>query len=386
MKAEHSFDDQVSFEIRSPLLAWLKRRRWLIIFVWLPTIIAALYFGVIASDVYVSESRFVIKSPDQKRPQLSTLANLIQTTGLSSGQEQTNEILEYIRSRDALESLDKRMGLRSRYGASEVDRVSRFPQPWMSNTFEDLFRYYSKRVSAQLDKETGTAVLKVEAFTPQDAYLINRQLLELSEGLVNRLNERAEGRAIVEAQKQVELATVRAKKARLAMARYRNAQSIIDPAKQATGALEVSNRLIAERAALQAQLETMMRETPRNPSIPALRSRVAAVSAQIGTQDLRVAGSSDGIASKLSDYENLLVEQEFATQSLTAANAALVQARSESQRQKFYLERIVDAGQPDMPLLPRRLLSVLVVAACSLCLYLIGWMLIVGIIEHAPEG
>lgn len=370
---------------RESFTAWLKKRRWFLAAVVLPTFLATLYFGFIASDVYVSESRFVIKSPDQKRSQVSSLANLIQTTGLSGGQEQTNEILGYVHSRDALKGLEKDADIRKRISATDIDFFSRFPQPFQADTFEDLYKYYSKMVDARLDSETGLAVIKVKAFTAADAYLINQKLLEQSEALVNRLNTRAQGRAIAEAQKQVEQATARAREARLALAKFRNAQEVIDPAKQATGVLEISNALIAQRALLIAQLDQMQRLTPANPSIPALRNRISAISGQIAAQDDRVVGTNTGIASKLGGYENLLVEQEFATESLNAANAGLVQARAEAQRQQFYLERVVDPNLPDTPLLPKRLFNVLTVFAAALCLYFIIWMFVVGILEHASD-
>lgn len=207
----------------------------------------------------------------------------------------------------------------------------------------------------------------------------------MSETLVNRLNDRVQNKAILEAQKQVDLAAQRAKASRVALAQYRNASSLIDPEKQAGGVIEIANALITERAALQAQLQTMQRLTPDNPSIPALSNRISAISAQISSQNSQVVGSGSGIASKLGGYENLLVEQEFATQNLNVASAALVQARSDAQHQKFYLERVVDPDMPDKPLLPRRLISILTVAAAAICLYFIGWMLIVGILEHAPD-
>jgi len=386
MNVEHSFpSDTDTAASPSALSQWIKKRRWFIVFVIVPTALAALYYGLFASDIYVSESRFVIKSPDQKRSQLSSLANLIQTTGLSGGQEQANEVLDFVRSRDALKALEKTPGFRARYASHEVDYLSRFPQPLNDDSFEDLYKFYGKQVDAQLDTETGTSIIKVKAFTAQDAYVVNRRLLELSEGLVNRLNDRIRTRAISEAQRQVDLATNRAKAARVALAQYRNSQELIDPAKQAGGVLEISNGLIAQRAALQAQLDQMRRVAPGNPSIPALQNRVNAISGQIGAQDSRVVGSKGGIASKLGGYENLLVEQEFATENLNVANAALVQSRADAQRQQYYLERVVEPNLPDMPLLPRRLLDIIIVAAVATCLYFIGWMLVVGILEHAPD-
>ena len=384
MNAENSFpSDTVARP--SAFSQWLKKRRWFVVFVIAPTLLAGVYFGLFASDIYTSESRFVIKNPDQKRSQMSSLANLIQTTGLSGGQEQANEVLDYVRSRDALKALEKSPGFRARYASHDTDLFSRFPQPLHDDTFEDLYKFYGKQVDARLDTETGTSIITVKGFTAQDAYTINLRLLELSEGLVNRLNDRIRNRAISEAQRQVDLASARAKAARVAIAQYRNSQELIDPAKQAVSVLEIANGLVAQRAALQTQLDQMRRVTPGNPSIPALQNRVNAISGQIAAQDSRVVGSQGGIASKLGGYENLLVEQEFSTENLNVANAALVQARADSQRQQYYLERVVEPNMPDMPLLPHRLLNILIVAAVATCLYFIGWMLIVGILEHAPD-
>lgn len=386
MNVETSFPVEARIRFRrSPVVEWLIKRRWFALFVVLPTVLAALYYGLFASDIYVSESRFVIKSSDQKRSSVSSLANLIQTTGLSSGQEQTNEVLAYVRSRDALKALERDSAVRTNLAWGYGDFLSRFPKPFSDAGFESLYKYYGKMVEARLDSETGTAIINAKSFDAKNAYDINRHLLELSEALVNKLNARAEAKGIAEAQKQVDLATDRAKAARIAMAQFRNSQALVDPEKQAIGVIEISNSMIAERASLQAQLDLMQRLTPRNPSIPALRNRINAISTQIAGQDNRVVGASNGIASKVGGYENLYVEQEFATQNLNVANAALVQARAEAQKQQFYLERVVDPNLPDTPLLPKRLINVLVVFAGAACLYFIAWMFIVGILEHAPE-
>lgn len=386
MKIDHNaLVENLQVNRHSRLQGWVKKRKWFLVFVALPTMLAAIYYGLIASDVYVSESRFVIKSPDQKGSQLSSLANLVQTKSLSSGQDQANEVLGYVRSRNALEDLGKGYDIKGAFAPKDVDWFSRYPSLFSRNTFESLYKFYGKRVSAEIDTETSAAIIKVEAFSPAAAYHINARLLDLSEAMVNRLNDRAQTRGIVEAEARVADARKRVRDARVALAQYRNASELIDPVKQAGSALEISNTLITERAALQAQLDQMVRLTPRNPAIPALRTRVSALSGAIGKQEGRVVGGRDGIASKLSGYEALAVEQEFATENLNIASAALVQARTDAVHQKFYLERIVDPNVPDEPMLPRRLLSVIVVAVSALCLYFIGWMLVVGILEHAPE-
>jgi capsular polysaccharide transport system permease protein len=240
-------------------------------------------------------------------------------------------------------------------------------------------------VGADTDSESGLAILEVRAFTPEDAYDTNAKLLDLSELLVNRLNVRAEGRAIEEAEQRVAQAEARVRNARVTLSVFRNQQDLIDPAKQAAGVLDVSNKLVSEQASLQAQLDLMLRVAPRNPAIPALRNRIAAVGREIAAQNGRAVGTPTGIASKMGNFEKLQVEQEFATQMLTAAQTALETARSDAQKQQFYLERVVEPNKPDESTLPHRLKRILTVFAASVCLYFIGWMLVVGILEHAPE-
>lgn len=377
-------DDAMSQSRQLAPVLWVQKNRWFFVFVILPVVFSIIYYAFFASDIYVSESRFVVKAPDEKHSQVSSLANLIQTTGLSSGQEQTNEVLDFVHSRDALADLERKVAIRRRY-ANGGDWLSRFPSMFTGNSFEYLYKYYTKMVDADIDTQTGTAVVKVKAFTPDDAYQINRALLGMSENMVNRLNARAQEQGIAEAEHQVAVATERTRKATAQLTAYRNQSALIDPGKQAVGVIEIANQMVAQRAALQAQLETMQRETPRNPAIPALANRVTAISRQIAQQNGQVVGGSSTIASKLGNYDDLLVEQKFANESLTAANASLVQARAEAQKQQFYLERVVEPNRPDTALLPQRLISILTVAASALCLYFIGWMLMIGILEHAPE-
>ena len=382
-----TFSTGALLEIRKKqsLLAEIKRRRWFLLFVVIPTLVATIYYGFIASDVYVSQSRFVIKAPGQKSMPTGTLANLIQTSGFGGGEQETKEVLDYVRSRNALTDLQRQMKVQDLYENSGADFLSRFPRPFRERSFEGLFKYYQSMVSAAPDSESGMAVVEVRAFRPQDAQNINARLLLLSEQLVNRLNQRAERRAVSEAEARVMHAEARVRKARVALSGFRNQQEIIDPAKQATGVLEISNKLVTEHATLQAQLELMERVAPANPSIPALRARISALGSEIAAQNARVVGTPTGIASKVGGYENLLAEQEFAQQTLTAAGTMLEQARSEALKQQFYLERVVDPNLPDSAQLPNRLKNILVFLGASLCLYLIGWMLVRGILEHSPE-
>src|ERR1017187_9272855 len=67
--------------------------RIFLITVFLPTLISIIYFGFIASDIYISESRFVVRSPEH---QASTgLGALFQGAGFSRSQDDTYSVHDY---------------------------------------------------------------------------------------------------------------------------------------------------------------------------------------------------------------------------------------------------------------------------------------------------
>lgn len=361
------------------------RNRWFVGGVVLPVLLSAIYFFLIASDQYVSESRFVIKAPNQRSSQVSTFANLIQTTGLSGGQEQAEQVIDYIRSRSALQKLQSQIDLKRVYSASGIDFLSRFPAPWYEDAFEDLLIYYRTKAPINRDTETGLIVLRTLAFTPGDARKINELLLQQSEALVNELNERARRQAIAESERRVTEAEKRVYLARKALAQYRNKAKIVEPLKQAGGVFEIANRLITERAALDAQLSTLQRLTPDHPSIPALRQRIASLTTEIDQQTAQIVGGANTLSGKLPSYEALALEQEFASQLLVITRTSLEQARTEADKQQFYLERVVDPIEPDLPEYPHAFRNVLTILGFALVLYFIVWMFVVGILEHSPE-
>ncbi len=361
------------------------RNPWFMATVVLPFLASALYFFLIASEQFVSESRFVIKAPNQRSGQISSFANLIQTTGLSAGQEQAEQVIDFVRSRSALQKLATQFPVKSAYGNDDIDFISRFPRVWEQDAFEDLYDYYRTKVDIARDTDTGLVVLRTRAFTAKEARAINELLLRQSEALVNELNERARRRAISEAESRVVEAEQRVAAARRALAAYRNKAQLVDPLKQAAGVVEISNRLITERAALDAQLSTLQRLTPDHPSIPALRQRIASLTQEIDQQTARIVGGPGTISGKLPGYEAVALEQEFAAQLLLITRSSLEQARTEALKQQFYLERVVNPNEPDLAEYPHALRNVLTILGFALCLYFIIWMFVVGILEHAPE-
>lgn len=345
-----------------------------------PTTLAVVYFGLMASDVYLSESRFVVRSPDR---QVATgLGALLKGAGFSRAQDDSYTVHDYALSRDALKEINDKLAIGKVFASRDVDVISRFGGLDFDNSFEALHRYYQKKVDVQQDTASSITTLTVRAYTAQDAQSINQKLLELSEGLVNRLNERGRQDLIRSAATEVADAETKSKAAALVLSAYRNAEGVVDPERQATVQLQQVAKLQDELIATKTQLAQLRSFTPENPQIQALQTRARTLQTEIDIETGKVTGGERSLANKAADYQRLALEREFADKQLANALASLEQARNEAQRKQVYLERIVQPSLPDTALEPRRLRSMLATFVLGLVAWGILSMLLAGVREH----
>lgn len=353
-----------------------------IISVLLPTLIAVIYFGLIASDIYISESRFVLRAP-QKQSQSNLVGALLQGTGFSHSQDDAYSVHDYIKSRDALSALNENLKLMSAYSKSTVDIFSRFAGLDRDNSFEAFHKYYQKHTFIEYDTASSITVLKTTAFTAKDAYLMNVELLDMSEKLVNQLNDRGRRDLVSYAEKEVEEAERKAKGAALAVSKFRSNETVVDPEKQSAQQLLAVGKLQEELITTTNQLAQLKSLAPENPQIPVLKVRMEYIQKAIDAETAKVAGSGkSSLTNKAANYERLNLDREFADKSLAFALTSLTNAKNEAQRQQLYLERLVQPSLPDVAVEPRRIRSVFSVFLLGLIAWGILTMLIAGIREH----
>lgn len=351
--------------------------------VMLPTAISALYFGVIASDRFVSEATFVVRSA--KSPLPGGLGGLLQIVGISRSQDDSYSVQEYLLSRDAVTALSQRLPLRDMFHRPGADFVARYPNLIQGSSEEELFQYYKSRVSVIHGAATGLTTLKVETFRPEDSLAINRTLLELGETLVNRMNERIRADSIRFSEAEVKRGEERLVETQIAITEFRNRELMLDPSMSSLIVTELIGRLSAELAVVTAQLREVEAASPSSPQIPGLQRRIAALQGQVVLERQRVSSTSDGLAEKIAGYERLNLQREFAVKALASAVTSLELARNEARRQQLYLERVVEPHVADYAEQPRRLRSVLLTFAGSMMLFFVGWLLLAGVREHGVK-
>lgn len=346
----------------------------------LPTAFSTVYFGAVASDIYISESSFVVRSP-KNQASLTGFGALLQGSGFSRSQDDSYTVQEYMRSRTALEQLQQELPVKSFYD-SQGDILSRFNGFKLNDSQEAFFRYFKDRLSIDLDSISGIATLRVRAFKPEEGQQINQKLLNLGEELINRLNERARKDTLEYAEQAVENAEKNVSDTAEALSKYRIKNKIFDLPAQSGVQLSLISTLKSELIRVETQLAQLVSITPDNPQVPALEMRQKSLRKEIEQQSKNLSGSNNSIATQTAEYQRLVLANELAQQQLTAAMTSLQNTRGEADRQQLYLEVINKPSQPDWALEPHRLYNILATFIIGLMLYGVLSLLIASIREH----
>lgn len=356
----------------------MRQRAWLIVF--LPTFLSAIYLFFMASDQYESESKFVVRSA-QRPDSLGGLSFLVQL-GLQRSQDDSFIVQDFMTSRDAVRELQQRLPLRAMFKTDELDIIAGYPSLLYGLREERFYKYFQTMVSVIHTDKTGISTLRVRAFSAENAREIADALLQLGEGLVNRLNARLLRDAVGRAEAEVTAAQNRVVAAQADLTAFRNRELLIDPARNAVALAELIAKLSTELATTRAQIAEAKMNSSTGPQLPVLERKAFALDEQIVSERARVARSSDGLAERIATYERLTLEREFANKMLDTNQADLVRAKTEATKQLLYLERVVEPNLADYATQPKRLRSVLVVLVANLLLILVVWLIFVGAREH----
>ena len=316
--------------------------RSLLTVVGVPTLLAAIYFGLFATDVYVSEGSFAIRSSTSSA-QSSGLSSLLSSSIVSSGTQDSLLIAEYVQSHDMLAELQKRIDIRGHYSDEAVDRLSRMKS---DATLEEMREFFREHVRIMRDSQSDVLTLFVRAFDPVVSHDIAEAIIDISESLINRISDNMESDALASANAEVDIAMKKVHMASAALTRFRSSNVSMNPIMEAEALFGVVTGLEQSITEVEAQLvekRAYMRDG--SPEVTALRNRLNALKKQRSVEKGRLLGG-DGSKSPslIGDYEPLEVARELAQQQYASALASLELARVEVARKKLYLGNVHRAG------------------------------------------
>lgn len=351
-------------------------------FVALPTLLTCGYFVLVASPMYVSETQFAIKDVVEQRTGIDIASQIFKT---SSSSVQNARIVEaYLQSPDLFNALDRELKMVEHYSSTSYDLISRLSN---ESTAWDKEVFWSRISQPKLDVDSGIVTFNVRAYDPKMAQSIVQAALRASENLVNEMNERSRKDAIKLASNEVKVAQQRVTKAQKDLEIFRNEHRELDPKATASGLQTVVFELEGERSKVNAQLEearSYMRADA--PMVKSLEKRLVAVEAQLQAEKARIAGNekmADPLNSWVSEYENLMIESEFAQKQLISSMAALEQARAMALVKTQYIVPIQHPTLPDESRYPRTWIFTLCAFFGFFFLYGMVRLIIASIREHA---
>ena len=359
---------------------WWAILRSFLIMVGLPTGLTGAYYGLVASDVFVSETRYAIRTGEQA-PATGLLASMLGPAATTRAGDDASIVRDYILARDMLDELDRRLDLRTHYGATTVDLLSRLKP---DATEEEFLEYYREQVEVEVETGTDITVLRVRAFDPETSRKIASEIIELSERLVNRMSERITDDTLRFARGELGQAETLIRQANQAVTRFRNESRSIDPGKETSAVLSIITSLESQLARAKAELlETESIMHSESIQVKTLQNRVAALTQQVERERARLASESGSDLTRLIDgYAPLLLEQELAQHRYSSALASLEVARADAQRKQRYLIPFVKPALPDEAIEPERFMNTLIVFFAASLIYGIGALMLASVYDH----
>jgi len=326
-------------------------RMMFMIFVATPTVLTILFYGFVAADQYATVSAFAVRGASSSGSAID-MTSLFSLGGTSAGTEVADSYIlqEYIQSREMVEILVAEANFLEIYSRSSADPYYRL-NPEVP--IEELVSYWGMMSKVEFDAETGIINMTIRAFRPGDAEQITRKVIEKSEALINLLSLRSREDSLKTARRELQLAEERFAEARKTVAAWRGTEREIDPEAVAAQQTTLVGTLEAELATRQSELTALRATMSENaPRVVYVTNQINALKRQIATERLSVAVAEEGqsqpvLTERLSRYEELLAEREFAQQSYAAALASLEAARVEALKQQRYLAVFVTGMAPE---------------------------------------
>ncbi len=343
----------------------------------LPLSLVTFYIWVVAKDQYSSLTGFTVRQ-EEGGGASALLGGLATLTGASASSD--GDILyKYIVSQALVQEIDNNIGLRDHYSAYwKADPVFALSP---DASIEDMESFWRRIVKVSFDRSSGLIEMRVQAFTSEKAQNIAREVLRLSQNMINALNEQAREDATRYALTDLEESVARLKVAREALTFFRSSNQLVDPESDIQGRMGVMNNLQQQLAQALINLDLLIGTTsdsdPRlrqaERLIEVIRGRIAGERDQLASGGTQDGGTGDDYPQLIAEYEGLVVDREFAEENYRAALAAVDLARANAARQSRYLATFITPTLAQTSEYPRRG----IIFGLSTLFLLLGWSIAV---------
>lgn len=335
-----------------------RRRRKLIalgarlsVFVLLPTLLAGIYYGAIATKMYATNSGFVIQQADG--PAGGGMGGLLGGTGFATSQDSI-VVQDYLLSRDAMVRLEQDHGFIAHFSGDDIDFVQRLDAD-ASN--EDAYKLYKKHVTIGYDPADGLIRMEVSAASPEKSQEFSQALINYAEQQVDDLTQRLREDQMAGAVQSFQDAEAKMVAAQTKVLELQEQLGVLDPVSETSSLMGQISQFEIQLAEKRLSLEQLLDNAqPNQARVAGVRGDIARLEGLIAdlrgemTESTAGAGSLASISSQLSIAQ---VDLETRTLMMQESLQALEASRIEANRQVRYLSVSASPVAPDEPTYPK---------------------------------
>jgi len=340
----------------------------LMFFVVLPTFLVGRYYYTQATDMYETESQFVIQKSEAAGA--SALGGLFSGTGFANSADSIT-VQGYLTSREAMMRLDDELGYRAHFQQDFIDDLQRLP---VDASLEDAFKLYKDNVKVGYDLTEGVIHLEVIAATPNDSQAFSNALIRFAEERVDELSQRLREDQMNGAQEAYDAAEAQMVKAQNEVLKLQQSRGVLSADAEIAAQMSIIN-------SLELQIEDKLLDLAEildNPTPNEVRSDI--LQREIDRRTERVVflrqkltettASSVSLATVSGELQiaetNMITRQLMLQQSLQLLETARVDAN----RQVRYLSIGVTPVAPDVPTYPRKMESTILAFIIFMGIYI----------------
>lgn len=353
-----------------------------LIFNIIPTLIAVVYYTLIASDIYVSKTQFSIYNNEEQTSPID-LGAISQLTSGNIQSESMQEILmasEYIKSYDMLKKLDSKLDLKSIYSDRSADSFSKLSD---NPTNKEFLEYYNDMVSVKVNREAFIVSIEVKAFKPKDAQDIAAQINIFTEDFINKMLARVKRDALVEANLFIKTSEDKIKRAQNELNYFRIKNTILDPNAEIETKLQFIGTLEEKKAEyLIEKNEKTSLFSSKTPTLQSVKNKISNTSNLIEEAKKELLNITSEDSNLIREYSMLALDEEFAKEEYKLALVNLEETIKDQSRMNKYVVEILKPALPDVATEPKRMVEIFTVFIVSFILCGVMGLIISAVRDH----